>query len=159
MCSLLQEKMTDWHFCPWHWYVKLLGLMAAKAMSPGEEFEECFVTQQLSVTLCLPARLSLVMIDFLPRLHPGQKDAKSTPMPTTVAPEPTTTTTTEPPTTTTTTTQAPTTTTTTTTTTAPPTTTKARAAVHKVRDAGETRLYLIHTVFVPLNHWIHTVYS
>ncbi|XP_024916836.1 vitrin isoform X2 [Cynoglossus semilaevis] len=85
-------------------------------------------------------------LDYVPSrptyVKTSQKDAKSTPMPTTVAPEPTTTTTTEPPTTTTTTTQAPTTTTTTTTTTAPPTTTKARAAVHKVRDAGSSHPYL-----------------
>ncbi|XP_045926476.1 vitrin isoform X4 [Micropterus dolomieu] len=54
--------------------------------------------------------------------------------PTTTAPEPTTTTTPEP---TTTTTLAPTTTTTTSP--SPPTTTKARAAVHKVRDAGLRR--------------------
>ncbi|XP_038593518.1 vitrin isoform X6 [Micropterus salmoides] len=53
--------------------------------------------------------------------------------PTTTAPEPTTTTTPEP---TTTTTLAPTTTTTSP---SPPTTTKARAAVHKVRDAGLRR--------------------
>ncbi|XP_045926474.1 vitrin isoform X2 [Micropterus dolomieu] len=57
--------------------------------------------------------------------------------PTTTAPEPTTTTTPEP---TTTTTLAPTTTTTTSP--SPPTTTKARAAVHKVRDAGSSHPYL-----------------
>ncbi|XP_038593514.1 vitrin isoform X2 [Micropterus salmoides] len=56
--------------------------------------------------------------------------------PTTTAPEPTTTTTPEP---TTTTTLAPTTTTTSP---SPPTTTKARAAVHKVRDAGSSHPYL-----------------
>ncbi|XP_038140038.1 vitrin isoform X8 [Cyprinodon tularosa] len=66
----------------------------------------------------------------------GQKDAKSTTLPPTTTaseviattPEPTTTTTTAPTTTTTTTTPPP-----------PPTTTKARAAVHKVRDAGVHR--------------------
>ncbi|XP_036980770.1 vitrin isoform X8 [Acanthopagrus latus] len=65
----------------------------------------------------------------------GQKEAKppaaTTALPMTTTPEPTTTTTPEP--TTTTTTPAPTTTTTTPP--PPPTTTKARAAVHKVRDA------------------------
>uniref|UniRef100_UPI003AAC8F10 vitrin isoform X16 n=1 Tax=Centroberyx gerrardi TaxID=166262 RepID=UPI003AAC8F10 len=73
----------------------------------------------------------------------SQKEAKAavtTALPATTAPEPTTTAAPEP-TTTTTTTPAPTTTTTTTiaTTTPPPTTTKARAAVHKVRDAGLRR--------------------
>ncbi|XP_071390904.1 vitrin isoform X16 [Centroberyx affinis] len=73
----------------------------------------------------------------------SQKEAKAavtTVLPATTAPEPTTTAAPEP--TTTTTTPAPTTTTTTTTiasTTPPPTTTKARAAVHKVRDAGLRR--------------------
>ncbi|XP_036980769.1 vitrin isoform X7 [Acanthopagrus latus] len=69
----------------------------------------------------------------------GQKEAKppaaTTALPMTTTPEPTTTTTPEP--TTTTTTPAPTTTTTTPP--PPPTTTKARAAVHKVRDAGLRR--------------------
>lgn len=73
---------------------------------------------------------------FICHLLTGQKEAKSaavtTVLPMTTAPEPTTTTTPEP--TTTTTTLAPTTTTTPS---PPPTTTKARAAVHKVRDAGE----------------------
>ncbi|XP_038140039.1 vitrin isoform X9 [Cyprinodon tularosa] len=71
----------------------------------------------------------------------GQKDAKSTTLPPTTTaseviattPEPTTTTTTAPTTTTTTTTPPP-----------PPTTTKARAAVHKVRDAGSSHPYLAH---------------
>ncbi|KAM8739578.1 vitrin isoform 4-T4 [Acanthopagrus schlegelii] len=67
----------------------------------------------------------------------GQKEAKppaaTTVLPMTTTPEPTTTTTPEP----TTTTPAPTTTTTTPP--PPPTTTKARAAVHKVRDAGLRR--------------------
>ncbi|XP_055083370.1 vitrin isoform X3 [Periophthalmus magnuspinnatus] len=80
-------------------------------------------------------------LDYVPSrptyVKPSQKEAKSqivsTPPPPTT-PEPTTTTTPEP-TTTQTTTEAPTTTT------APPTTTttKARAAVHKVRDAGLRR--------------------
>lgn len=65
----------------------------------------------------------------------GQKEVKSpavtTALPMTITPEPTTTTTPEP----TTTTLA--TTTTTTTPPPPPTTTKPRAAVHKVRDAGD----------------------
>ncbi|XP_030298287.1 vitrin isoform X8 [Sparus aurata] len=69
----------------------------------------------------------------------GQKEAKppaaTTALPMTTMPEPTTATTPEP-TTTTTTTPAPTTTTTPP---PPPTTTKARAAVHKVRDAGLRR--------------------
>ncbi|XP_040034270.2 vitrin isoform X2 [Gasterosteus aculeatus] len=62
-------------------------------------------------------------------------------LPTTTAPEPTTTTTPEPTTTLapTTTTPAPTTTTTTTTAPPPPTTSKPRAAVHKVRDAGQSQ--------------------
>ncbi|KAM8739582.1 vitrin isoform 8-T8 [Acanthopagrus schlegelii] len=70
----------------------------------------------------------------------GQKEAKppaaTTVLPMTTTPEPTTTTTPEP----TTTTPAPTTTTTTPP--PPPTTTKARAAVHKVRDAGNSHPYL-----------------
>ncbi|XP_071759504.2 vitrin isoform X15 [Centroberyx gerrardi] len=75
----------------------------------------------------------------------SQKEAKAavtTALPATTAPEPTTTAAPEP-TTTTTTTPAPTTTTTTiiATTTPPPTTTKARAAVHKVRDAGSSHPY------------------
>uniref|UniRef100_A0A3Q2FY13 Vitrin n=1 Tax=Cyprinodon variegatus TaxID=28743 RepID=A0A3Q2FY13_CYPVA len=65
----------------------------------------------------------------------GQKDAKSTTLPPTTTASEVIATTPEP-TTTTTTTTAPTTTTTTTTPPPPPTTTKARAAVHKVRDAG-----------------------
>ncbi|XP_060895377.1 vitrin isoform X2 [Labrus mixtus] len=81
-------------------------------------------------------------LDYVPSrptyVKTGQKEAKTTALPTTTAPEPTTTTTPEP-TTTTTTTPAPTTT-------APPTppttTTKARAAVHKVRDAGSSHPYL-----------------
>ncbi|XP_055083369.1 vitrin isoform X2 [Periophthalmus magnuspinnatus] len=83
-------------------------------------------------------------LDYVPSrptyVKPSQKEAKSqivsTPPPPTT-PEPTTTTTPEP-TTTQTTTEAPTTTT------APPTTTttKARAAVHKVRDAGSSHPYL-----------------
>uniref|UniRef100_A0A3Q3VYK0 Uncharacterized protein n=1 Tax=Mola mola TaxID=94237 RepID=A0A3Q3VYK0_MOLML len=93
-------------------------------------------------------------LDFVPSrptyVKPSQKEAKTpavtTALPTTAVPEPTTTTTPEP--TTTTTTPAPTTTTTSTTAPPPPTTTKARAAVHKVRDAGdfnkETFLH-IHT--------------
>lgn len=74
----------------------------------------------------------------------GQKDTKSPALttlpPTTTAAE-VTTTTPEPTTTT-----APTTTTTTTTTIPPPppTTTKARAAVHKIRDAGSSHPYLAH---------------
>ncbi|XP_020776947.2 vitrin isoform X2 [Boleophthalmus pectinirostris] len=81
-------------------------------------------------------------LDYVPSrptyVKPSQKEVKtqvvSTPPPPTT-PEPTTTTTTPEPTTTQTTTEAPTTTT------APPTTTttKARAAVHKVRDAGLRR--------------------
>ncbi|XP_071337257.1 vitrin isoform X5 [Trachinotus anak] len=91
-------------------------------------------------------------LDYVPSrptyVKTSQKEAKSpvvtTALPTTAAPEPTTTTTPEPTTTmttTTTTTPAPTTTTTTTTTTPPPppTTAKARAAQHKVRDAGLRR--------------------
>ncbi|XP_043992832.1 vitrin [Gambusia affinis] len=72
----------------------------------------------------------------------GPKDTKLaafTTLPPTTAPEATTTT--PEPTTTT----APTTTTTTTTMTLPlPTTTKARAAVHKIRDAGSSHPYLAH---------------
>ncbi|XP_051285499.1 vitrin isoform X3 [Dicentrarchus labrax] len=83
-------------------------------------------------------------LDYVPSrptyVKTSQKEAKSpavtTVMPPTTAPEPTTTTTPEP---TTTTTMAPTTTTTTPTPPPPPTTTKARAAVHKVRDAGLRR--------------------
>ncbi|KAJ0005027.1 hypothetical protein NQD34_011241 [Periophthalmus magnuspinnatus] len=86
-------------------------------------------------------------LDYVPSrptyVKPSQKEAKSqivsTPPPPTT-PEPTTTTTPEP-TTTQTTTEAPTTTT------APPTTTttKARAAVHKVRDAGELKKRMKHS--------------
>ncbi|XP_035461021.2 vitrin isoform X5 [Scophthalmus maximus] len=80
-------------------------------------------------------------LDYVPSrptyVKTSQKEAKSpagtTALPLTTAPEPTTTTTPEP--TTTTTTPAPTTTTAA----PPPTTTKARAAVHKVRDAGLRR--------------------
>ncbi|XP_015248708.1 PREDICTED: vitrin isoform X11 [Cyprinodon variegatus] len=68
----------------------------------------------------------------------GQKDAKSTTLPPTTTASEVIATTPEP-TTTTTTTTAPTTTTTTTTPPPPPTTTKARAAVHKVRDAAFPR--------------------
>ncbi|XP_029925970.1 vitrin isoform X7 [Myripristis murdjan] len=78
----------------------------------------------------------------------SQKEAKApvatTALPVTTAPEPATTTAPEPTTTTTTTTPAPTTTTSTTTittTTPPPTTAKARAALHKVRDAGSSHPY------------------
>ncbi|XP_015248700.1 PREDICTED: vitrin isoform X3 [Cyprinodon variegatus] len=73
----------------------------------------------------------------------GQKDAKSTTLPPTTTASEVIATTPEP-TTTTTTTTAPTTTTTTTTPPPPPTTTKARAAVHKVRDAGSSHPYLAH---------------
>ncbi|XP_018535813.1 vitrin isoform X5 [Lates calcarifer] len=85
-------------------------------------------------------------LDYVPSrptyVKPSQKDVKppvvTTALPTTTTPEPTTTTTPEP--TTTTTTPAPTTTTTTTTPPPPPpTTAKARAAVHKVRDAAFPR--------------------
>ncbi|XP_018535810.1 vitrin isoform X2 [Lates calcarifer] len=88
-------------------------------------------------------------LDYVPSrptyVKPSQKDVKppvvTTALPTTTTPEPTTTTTPEP--TTTTTTPAPTTTTTTTTPPPPPpTTAKARAAVHKVRDAGSSHPYL-----------------
>ncbi|CAL1578254.1 unnamed protein product [Knipowitschia caucasica] len=87
-------------------------------------------------------------LDYVPSrptyVKPSQKEAKTqvvsttspptTPVPTTTTtPEPTTTTTTEAPTTTTTTTEAPTSTA------APTTTTRARAAAHKVRDAGLRR--------------------
>ncbi|XP_035519942.1 vitrin [Morone saxatilis] len=83
-------------------------------------------------------------LDYVPSrptyVKTSQKEAKSpavtTVMPPTTAPEPTTITTPEP----TTTTMAPTTTTTTPP--PPPTTTKARAAVHKVRDAGSSHPYL-----------------
>ncbi|XP_035461020.2 vitrin isoform X4 [Scophthalmus maximus] len=83
-------------------------------------------------------------LDYVPSrptyVKTSQKEAKSpagtTALPLTTAPEPTTTTTPEP--TTTTTTPAPTTTTAA----PPPTTTKARAAVHKVRDAGSSHPYL-----------------
>ncbi|KAM9726922.1 vitrin isoform 3-T4 [Menidia menidia] len=84
-------------------------------------------------------------LDYVPSrptyVKTGQKEAKSpavtTALPTTAAPEVTTTTpepttTTHPPTTTTTT--AP----------PPPPTTKARAAVHKIRDAGSSHPYLTH---------------
>ncbi|XP_070771913.1 vitrin [Enoplosus armatus] len=82
-------------------------------------------------------------LDYVPSrptyVKTSQKEAKSpaatTALPTTTAPEPTTTTTPEP----TTTALAPTTTTTPP---PPPTTTKARAAVHKVRDAGSSHPYL-----------------
>ncbi|XP_041803128.1 vitrin isoform X8 [Chelmon rostratus] len=81
-------------------------------------------------------------LDYVPSrptyVKTSQKEAKSpaatTALPTTAAPEPSTATTPEPTTTTATTTLAPTTTTP-----PPPTTTKARAAVHKVRDAGMRR--------------------
>ncbi|XP_040905959.1 vitrin isoform X4 [Toxotes jaculatrix] len=80
-------------------------------------------------------------LDYVPSrptyVKTSQKEAKSpavtTVLPTTIAPEPTTTITPEP---TTTTTLAPTTTTTPP---PPPTTARARAAVHKVRDAGLRR--------------------
>ncbi|KAM9344628.1 vitrin [Symphorus nematophorus] len=85
-------------------------------------------------------------LDYVPSrptyVKTSQKEARGpvvpTALPTTVAPEPITTTTPEP--TTTTTTPAPTTPTTTPP--PPPTTTKARAAVHKVRDAGSSHPYL-----------------
>ncbi|KAE8280444.1 Vitrin Precursor [Larimichthys crocea] len=86
-------------------------------------------------------------LDYVPSrptyVKTSQKEAKSpvtTALPMTTTPEPPTTTTPEP-TTTTTTTLAPTTTATTTPP-PPPTTTKARAAVHKVRDAGSSHPYL-----------------
>ncbi|XP_030298289.1 vitrin isoform X10 [Sparus aurata] len=82
----------------------------------------------------------------------GQKEAKppaaTTALPMTTMPEPTTATTPEP-TTTTTTTPAPTTTTTPP---PPPTTTKARAAVHKVRDAAFPRRDWAHPNF-PRPDW------
>ncbi|XP_029377603.1 vitrin isoform X3 [Echeneis naucrates] len=87
-------------------------------------------------------------LDYVPSrptyVKTSQKEAKSpvatTVLPTTAAPEPTTTTTPEPTTTTTTTTTpAPTTTIPTTTPPPPPTTAKARAALHKVREAGLRR--------------------
>uniref|UniRef100_A0A3Q3GW44 Vitrin n=1 Tax=Labrus bergylta TaxID=56723 RepID=A0A3Q3GW44_9LABR len=79
-------------------------------------------------------------------------EAKTTALPTTTAPEPTTTTTPEP-TTTTTTTPAPTTT-------VPPTppTTKARAAVHKVRDAGDLNKHRVAYIHVETK-WIHVGYT
>ncbi|XP_022599482.1 vitrin isoform X2 [Seriola dumerili] len=88
-------------------------------------------------------------LDYVPSrptyVKTSQKEAKSpvvtTVLPTTTAPEPTTTATTEPTTTTTSaTTPAPTTTTNTPP--PPPTTAKARAALHKVRDAGSSHPYL-----------------
>uniref|UniRef100_A0A665WC42 Vitrin n=1 Tax=Echeneis naucrates TaxID=173247 RepID=A0A665WC42_ECHNA len=90
-------------------------------------------------------------LDYVPSrptyVKTSQKEAKSpvatTVLPTTAAPEPTTTTTPEPTTTTTTTTTpAPTTTIPTTTPPPPPTTAKARAALHKVREAGSSHPYL-----------------
>ncbi|XP_023267489.1 vitrin isoform X4 [Seriola lalandi dorsalis] len=86
-------------------------------------------------------------LDYVPSrptyVKTSQKEAKSpvvtTVLPTATAPEPTTTTTPEP-TTTSTTTPAPTTTTNTPP--PPPTTAKARAAMHKVRDAGSSHPYL-----------------
>ncbi|XP_051936745.1 vitrin isoform X2 [Hippocampus zosterae] len=88
-------------------------------------------------------------LDFVPSrptyVKTGQKDkapAATTALPTTAAPEPTTTTTTTTtpePTTVLPTTQAPTTTTTTPPPPPPPTTLKTRAAVHKVRDAGQSQ--------------------
>uniref|UniRef100_A0A3B4ZBR7 Vitrin n=1 Tax=Seriola lalandi dorsalis TaxID=1841481 RepID=A0A3B4ZBR7_SERLL len=83
-------------------------------------------------------------LDYVPSrptyVKTSQKEAKSpvvtTVLPTATAPEPTTTTTPEP-TTTSTTTPAPTTTTNTPP--PPPTTAKARAAMHKVRDAGQSQ--------------------
>ncbi|XP_056251897.1 vitrin isoform X4 [Seriola aureovittata] len=87
-------------------------------------------------------------LDYVPSrptyVKTSQKEAKSpvvtTVLPTATAPEPTTTTTPEPTTTTSTTTPAPTTTTNTPP--PPPTTAKARAALHKVRDAGSSHPYL-----------------
>ncbi|XP_072247369.1 vitrin isoform X2 [Leuresthes tenuis] len=86
-------------------------------------------------------------LDYVPSrptyVKTSQKEAKS-PAVTTVLPAmptPEATTTTPEPTTTT---QAPTTTTTTTTPPPPPPTTKARAAVHKIRDAGSSHPYLTH---------------
>ncbi|XP_056251900.1 vitrin isoform X6 [Seriola aureovittata] len=84
-------------------------------------------------------------LDYVPSrptyVKTSQKEAKSpvvtTVLPTATAPEPTTTTTPEPTTTTSTTTPAPTTTTNTPP--PPPTTAKARAALHKVRDAAFPR--------------------
>ncbi|XP_075875057.1 vitrin isoform X14 [Nelusetta ayraudi] len=94
-------------------------------------------------------------LDYVPSrptyVKTSQKDSKApavtTALPATAAPEPTTSAAPEPTTTiaTTTTTTTPTvapTTTTTTTPPPPPTTTKARAAVHKVRDAGSIHPYL-----------------
>ncbi|XP_067465812.1 vitrin isoform X3 [Thunnus thynnus] len=86
-------------------------------------------------------------LDYVPSrptyVKTSQKDkfpAATTALPTTAAPEPTTTA--PEPATTTTTTLAPTTTTATTTPPPPPTTAKARAAIHKVRDAGSSHPYL-----------------
>ncbi|XP_021178389.2 vitrin isoform X2 [Fundulus heteroclitus] len=83
-------------------------------------------------------------LDYVPSrptyVKTGQKDAKSafvnTPQPTTTTAPEVTTTTPEPTTTTT--------TTTTTTVPPPPTTAKARAAAHKIRDAGSSHPYLAH---------------
>ncbi|XP_014884431.1 vitrin isoform X8 [Poecilia latipinna] len=90
----------------------------------------------------------------------GPKDTKLavlTTLPPTTAPEATTTT--PEPTTTT----APTTTTTTTTPPPPPTTTKARAAVHKIRDAGSSHPYLAHVAAAsstfPRRDWPASSYS
>ncbi|KAM9847891.1 vitrin isoform 2-T2 [Aulostomus maculatus] len=87
-------------------------------------------------------------LDYVPSrptyVKTSQKDkspAVTTATPTTIGPEPTTDTTPEP-TTTTTTTLAPTSTPTTTTLPPAPTTGKARAAAHKVRDAGSSHPYL-----------------
>lgn len=92
----------------------------------------------------LPHRASvLYMTAFICHLLLGQKDkspAVTTALPATTTTQATTTTTPEP--TTVMTTPAPTTPTTTTTTPPPPTTIKARAAVHKVRDAGELYRHL-----------------
>ncbi|XP_014837554.1 PREDICTED: vitrin isoform X8 [Poecilia mexicana] len=90
----------------------------------------------------------------------GPKDTKLaalTTLPPTTAPEATTTT--PEPTTTT----APTTTTTTTMPPPPPTTTKARAAVHKIRDAGSSHPYLAHVAAAsstfPRRDWPPSSYS
>ncbi|XP_041866500.1 vitrin isoform X2 [Melanotaenia boesemani] len=90
-------------------------------------------------------------LDYVPSrptyVKTSQKEAKSpavtTVLPATTTPE-VTTTTPEPTTTTTTTTLAPTTTTTTTISPPPPSTSKARAAAHKIRDAGSSHPYLTH---------------
>ncbi|XP_041644971.1 vitrin [Cheilinus undulatus] len=87
-------------------------------------------------------------LDYVPSrptyVKTGQKEAKApavtTVLPATTTPEPTTTTTPEPTTTTAATTTPPPTTTTAPP--PPPTTAKARAAVHKVRDAGSSHPYL-----------------